>query len=319
MNRLTQSMILVLLGGAVLRISLLSTTYLNYVKPGFRPFLVAAGVVVLALGLAGLVQEWRGAARPVPEDGHDTREHGQDSHGRELDTHGQDRRELELDTRGREQDGREHGEDTHGHGQDRRERELGTLEHGQDGREHGRGAHGHGEDGHGHGHGHMPRVAWLLCLPVFAIFLIAPPALGAFAARSEEAPARPPEAALDAYQPLAADQVTSMPLGEFIGRAWGDSNHSLAGKQVRLTGFVVPSKKKDRWYVARIQIACCAADGIPLKVAVLGATRPPAETWVEVTGTWIQPKSDDLPNGTIAPELTASSVEEIPAPVEPYE
>ncbi len=53
-NRLTQSMILILLGGAVLRITTVSTTYLNYVKPGFRPFLIAAGVLVLVLGLIGL-------------------------------------------------------------------------------------------------------------------------------------------------------------------------------------------------------------------------------------------------------------------------
>ncbi|GIH24917.1 TIGR03943 family protein [Acrocarpospora phusangensis] len=240
MSRLTQSLLLVLLGGAVLRISLLSTTYLNYVKPGFRPFLVAAGLVVFVLGLVGVYQEWR-----------------KNSH-----------------------------EDEHEHG---------------------------------HGHGHGPGVAWLLTLPVFAIFLIAPPALGAFAARSEEVPARPPVAALDAYAPLASGQVTAMPLGEFIGRAWGDSGRSLAGRQVRLTGFVVPSKKKDRWYVARIQIACCAADGIPLKVAVLDADAPPENTWVEVTGTWVDPKLEELPKGTVAPELSAGSVTVIPAPVEPYE
>ncbi|GAA0389727.1 TIGR03943 family protein [Acrocarpospora corrugata] len=230
---MAQSLLLVLLGGAVLRISLLSTTYLNYVKPGFRPFLVAAGLVVFVLGAVGLFQEWRGKASA--------------------------------------------------------------------------------------GHSHGPGVAWLLGLPVFAIFLIAPPALGAFAARSEEAPARPPAVALDAYGPLASGQVTDMPLSEFIGRAWGDSGRSLAGRPVRLTGFVVPSKKKDRWYVARIQIACCAADGIPLKVAVLDADRPPENTWVEVTGTWIDPELEELPQGTVAPELTATSVTVIPAPVEPYE
>ncbi|GAA0966572.1 TIGR03943 family protein [Acrocarpospora macrocephala] len=237
MNRLTQSMILVLLGGAVLRITTLSTTYLNYVKPGFRPFLIAAGAVVFVLGVIGLIQEWRGST----------------------------------------------------------------------------------ETEHHHDHGHAPRVAWLLTLPVFAIYLIAPPALGAFSAKSEDAPAQP-VAALDAYDTLPAGKVTDMTIGEFIGRAYGDSSKSLSGRQVKLTGFAVPSaKKKDRWYVARIQIACCAADGIALKVAVLDAAMPPENTWVEVTGTWREPKSGKLPVGTVAPELDAISVTGIPQPVEPYE
>ncbi|GES21081.1 hypothetical protein Aple_039770 [Acrocarpospora pleiomorpha] len=63
MNRLAQSMILVLLGGAVLRITTLSTTYLNYVKPGFRPFLIAAG----ALGAFSAKSEEAPAQPPVAE------------------------------------------------------------------------------------------------------------------------------------------------------------------------------------------------------------------------------------------------------------
>ncbi|WP_034385647.1 TIGR03943 family putative permease subunit [Herbidospora cretacea] len=237
MNRLTQSMILILLGGAVLRITTVSTTYLNYVKPGFRPFLIAAGVVVLVLGVIGLVQEWRGAA-----------------------------------------------------------------------------AHGHDHD-----HSHVPGVAWLLTLPVFAIFLIAPPALGAFSAKAEEPQARP-VAAAESYDALSAGTVNEMTIGEFVGRAWGESADSLVGQQVRLTGFAVPSeRKKDRWYLARIQIACCAADGVALKVAVLDADMPPENTWVEVVGTWKRPPSGKLEPGIIAPELTATSLTSIPQPVEPYE
>nr|WP_062343127.1 TIGR03943 family protein [Herbidospora sakaeratensis] len=235
MNRLTQSMILILLGGAVLRITTVSTTYLNYVKPGFRPFLIAAGVVVLALGVIGLVQEWREAA--------------------------------------------------------------------------------HDDD---HDHSHTPGVAWLLTLPVFAIFLIAPPALGAFSARSEEPQARP-VAAAETYDALAAGRVNEMTIGEFVGRAWGEGADSLAGQQVKLTGFAVPSEKKDRWYLARIQIACCAADGVAVKVAVLDADMPPENTWVEVVGTWKRPPSGRLEPGTVAPELTAVSLTSIPQPVEPYE
>ncbi|WP_169807470.1 TIGR03943 family putative permease subunit [Herbidospora mongoliensis] len=223
---MTQSLLLILLGGAVLRITTVSSEYLNYVKPGFRFLLIAAGAVVLILGVAGLFKK---------EDGH----------------------------RG-------------------------------------------------------PGVAWLLTLPVFAIFLIAPPPLGSYAARSEDAPARPAASALTAYTPLTKP-VSDMTIGEFLGRAWGDSTQSMAGKQVKLTGFAVPSKKDGQWYVARMQIACCAADAVPLKVAVLGMPAPEEDQWIEVTGTWVPPKEGAPPPGTAAPEMTAVDVTEIPQPVEPYE
>ncbi|WP_449062279.1 TIGR03943 family putative permease subunit [Planomonospora algeriensis] len=267
-NRLSQSLVLALLGGAVLRISAFSTTYLNYVKPGFRPFLIGAGAVLLVLGLTGLVQAWR-----VKEDHRAAHGHGHEGEGGETDGGGAD----------------------HAHGP----------------------AHEHGQE-HGHGHG-GPRVAWLLCLPVFAIFLIAPPALGSFAAaRSDDTP-RPRSQALSAFTPLTGDGPVDMKIGEFIGRAWDDEKKSLTGRQVRLTGFAVPSKKQGQWYLTRMQLACCAADAFPLKVAIKGIPAPPADTWVEVTGTWIPPKFEKMPNGVVHPELSATDLVRIDAPAEPYE
>ncbi|OPG12570.1 TIGR03943 family protein [Microbispora sp. GKU 823] len=249
MSRMSQSLVLTLLGGVVLWITALTESYLNYVKPGFRPFLLAAGVVVLALGIIGLVQEWR---RPYAN-----------------------------------------AHDEHVH-------------------------EGPGEHAEGHDHAQAPKVGWLLSLPVFAITLIAPPALGAFAARGEDAPIRPP-ATTGSYVPLSGEKITPMAVGEFIGRAWDFRKRTLTGKKVRLIGFVVRSKKKDRWYVTRMQMSCCAADAIALKVAVLGAAPPPDDTWVEVTGTWVAPRSRKIPNGTVPPEMTAGQVTEIPQPSEPYE
>ncbi len=162
-------------------------------------------------------------------------------------------------------------------------------------------------------------MAWLLTLPVFALFLIAPPALGAFSAKSEEAAARP-VAAAESYDALSAGKVNEMTIGEFIGRAWGESADSLVGRQVKLTGFAVPSeRKKDRWYLARIQIACCAADGVALKVAVLDADMPPENTWVEVVGRAEAAGVGSARTRDRRPELTATSITPIPQPVEPYE
>ncbi|MFC4531011.1 TIGR03943 family putative permease subunit [Sphaerisporangium dianthi] len=242
---MAQGLVLTLLGGALLRVSAFSTIYLNYVKPGFRVPLVAAGLVLFALGVLGLVQEWR---RPYVASDRDKAGHDHKA-------------------------GRPHG----------------------------------------------PWVAWLLCLPVVAVFLISPPALGSFAASRDETPQPRPAAAPAGYGALAGDRATAMPLGEFIGRAWGDESRTLAGRQVRLTGFAAPSKKKGQWYLTRMRLLCCAADAIPLKVAVLGLPAPRPDTWVEVTGGWVPTPYDQLPKGTVAPELRATGLTKVDRPAEPYE
>ncbi|MGV9302502.1 TIGR03943 family putative permease subunit [Nonomuraea sp. NPDC003727] len=231
---MSQNLVLMLLGGALLRISAFSTIYVNYVKPGFRPFLVAAGLVIFVIGLLGLVR------RAVPGD----------------------------------------------------------------------------HDGDGDHHG--PRVAWLLCLPVFAVFLIAPPALGSFAAARSDAPPPRPQA-LDAYAPLKGDEPAEMPMSEFIGRVFSDSSQTLKGRTVRLTGFVTPSRKKGQWYVTRMQLACCAADAYALKVIVRDAPPPEPDTWVEVTGTWVPTEVDEDTTGVVHAELAAVDVKPVAAPSEPYE
>ncbi|MET8158744.1 TIGR03943 family protein [Sphaerisporangium sp. NPDC005289] len=235
---MAQNLVLALVGGALLRVSALSTAYLNYVRPGFRAPLVAAGVILFALGVFGLVQEWR---RPYPPSG-------------------------EAATRRRS---------------------------------------------------HGPRVAWLLCLPIVAVFLINPPALGSFAAARDQTPQ--PRPAPGGYGALAGDAPTAMPVGEFIGRAWSDGGRTLAGRRVKLTGFAVPSGNKGQWYLARMRLRCCAADAFPLKVAVLGVPAPRPDTWVEVTGAWVPVTYDRLPKGTAAPALTATALAKVARPAEPYE
>ncbi|WP_176955732.1 TIGR03943 family putative permease subunit [Sinosporangium album] len=225
MSRWSQNLVLILLGGATVWISAFTTSYLNYVKAGFQPFLVAAGAIVIVLGVAGLV-------RPAA-------------------------------------------------------------------------------------HEHAPRVAWLMTLPVFAIVLIAPPALGSFAAERSQRPPEPPQNAN--YAPLSASGPTIMKIGEFMGRAFGDEPEQLNGKVVKLTGFVTKAKKKDQWHLTRMSIACCAADGYALHAAIVGAPAPKLDSWVEVTGTWVPPKWKRMPNGFVVPELAASEVRAIETPAEPYE
>jgi len=58
-NRLAQGMVMVLLGAAALSVTVASQDYLNYVRGEFRPFLIAAGAVLVLLGLVAVVAELR--------------------------------------------------------------------------------------------------------------------------------------------------------------------------------------------------------------------------------------------------------------------
>ena len=56
MKRAVQGIMLMLVGGAVVRLSI-SGSYTNYVKPGMRPFLTVAAALLVALGVYGLLRD----------------------------------------------------------------------------------------------------------------------------------------------------------------------------------------------------------------------------------------------------------------------
>jgi uncharacterized repeat protein (TIGR03943 family) len=195
---------------------------------------------------------------------------------------------------------------------------------------------GPGSDEHGH-QPHGPRVAWLLALPPLALVLIAPPALGAFAASRQ--PIRPPPvihpgptrssgpaAAIsgDSFPPLIAPgdgTAVPMALGEYLARDY-EEPYTLAGVRIRLVGFVTPEHGgRDGYLLTRFAISCCAADATALRVAIRGDRVDRAsDTWLEVEGRWQQRTSDhsDQPASDTA-ILLAESVRTIKQPSEPYE
>jgi len=219
-TRLAQGMVMVLLGAAALSVTVTSQTYLNYVREEFRPFLVAAGVVLVLLGAVTVVLDLRSA-------------HGDDT-------------------------------DTHGH------------------------SHGHS---HGHDHARAPAVAWLLLLPVAVIFVVAPPALGAYTAATADQAAVVESAAADEFDAeFPDDGPVEMKLREFVVRAWTDEERTMAGRDIRLTGFAMPNPEGEGWYLARLQIACCAADAIVNRVLIENQPEPPEDSWWTVTGRWVEPE-----------------------------
>ncbi|NIH81583.1 TIGR03943 family putative permease subunit [Amycolatopsis viridis] len=238
MRRETQNVLLVLLGGALLKIGI-NGDYLRYVKPAQHPWVIAGGAVILLLGVVAIVRDVLAARQTraaVPA---------------------------------------------------------------------------------AHGHHHAGRSAWLLAVPVLAVFLVAPPALGSDSVL--RAPATPRAATQDAaaFPPLPGGDVVPLTLTEFVTRAGWDARGSLTGRTVELTGFVVHGK--DGVLLARMVIRCCAADAAPVTVRLTGpaAARFRDDSWLEVTGQ-VVPGTAVAGNG-YTPDLTVGSLRPIPAPHDPYE
>jgi uncharacterized repeat protein (TIGR03943 family) len=59
MSRPVQAFILVMLGAALIRLGVTGAAD-NYVRPGLRPYLVAAGLLFAALGVIGVIRDLRG-------------------------------------------------------------------------------------------------------------------------------------------------------------------------------------------------------------------------------------------------------------------
>lgn len=245
MNRDTQSVLLLLVGGALVRISV-DDTFLRYVKDWMRPGLLAAGGLLVVLGAVSLWREHL-ARRPA---------------GSPTDP------ELVVDE------------------------------------------HGHDDD-------HGPRIAWLLLLPVLAIFLVAPPALGSYTASRSSAAAAPAEPESE-FAPLPAGDPVTVTLTDYATRAIWDRGRSLADRRIRMVGFVTP-RPGGGFYLTRITITCCAADARPIRIAVRDGDRSlPADAWVAVTGTY-GGRDEAAKTVDQVPVILAESVHAVQAPAEPYE
>ncbi|QIZ36443.1 TIGR03943 family protein [Saccharopolyspora sp. ASAGF58] len=231
MRRETQNLLLFLLGGALLKIAL-GGSYLRYVKPALFPWLVVAGVVMVALSAFAIVRDIRAGG---PER-----------------------------------------------------------------------------------HEHNSRSPWMLLLPVFAIFLIAPPALGSDSVTRDRmtAPAAPKESL---FPNLPPEQAPLLSMSEFVTRVIWDDSGALNGRAVRLQGFVVhPTPGTTQ--LARMRISCCAADAAPVKVDLAAAAQAaelPADTWIEVTGK-LRPGTATEANDYV-PTLETVLIRPIPTPQDTYE
>jgi uncharacterized repeat protein (TIGR03943 family) len=247
MTREVQSIILLLVGIATLRISW-GTAYLNYVKEVMRPWLLLSGAILVVLGAWLLIDSLRG--RPSPEE--------------------------------------PEGEDES--------------------------AGADASEGHEHA---GPRAAWLLLLPVLTIFLVAPPALGAYSASRDTQNSIATDRSM---APLPPGDPVPLYLSDYVTRAVWDEGRTLVGRSVALTGFVL-AQPDGSWLLTRLQLTCCAADAFASKVRPINLPSqgvPLTEgTWVTVTGTWVP--SQEARTEEAIPLVDVTGVEVVDAPKNPYD
>jgi uncharacterized repeat protein (TIGR03943 family) len=249
-NRQAQAVVMLLFGGAILKASV-TDLYLRYVKAGLQPFLIAAGLLLVAAAIMTLWYDLRPAppaTDPQPAAGEE---------------------------------------------------------------------HGHA-DGQGHAH-HEPRVGWLLILPVLGLLLVAPRALGSYAAGQAGSVLSAQNSGSD-YPPLPPGDPAPVTMLDYASRAVFDSGKSLTGRNLQITGFVTPGPDGQPM-LARIVLTCCAADGRPIKVGLTGGTpiTVPADTWVQVVGTYSTRVEKDPMNQATVPYLEVSTWAEITPPRQQYE
>jgi uncharacterized repeat protein (TIGR03943 family) len=167
----------------------------------------------------------------------------------------------------------------------------------------------------------MTMAAWLLVLPALALVIMPTDPLGAFAADRRDIR----QANIDtttSFEPLPApsDGVVEIGMRDFVDRAFLDRKKSLAGKRIRLTGFVSSSEGGPgaSFVLSRFVILCCAADAYPVEVNVFGGKSLPVDTWVVVDGKWRMPKGKVRPY--VDPvEFDAETMRTIQRPENPYD
>jgi uncharacterized repeat protein (TIGR03943 family) len=177
--------------------------------------------------------------------------------------------------------------------------------------------HGH-TDEHPEGHAHPePRVSWLLLLPLLALILVAPPALGSYSAlRSGTALQKP-----YGLGPLPGGSGPArLSVVDYASRAAYGDGRSLGGRTVRVAGFLALDGSGQP-YLVRMALNCCAADAQPVKIGLTG-TLPPVlrpDAWLEVTGSYSPRLSRDPVNNGPIPFLKVSSAQPVPVPHDPYD
>lgn len=178
--------------------------------------------------------------------------------------------------------------------------------------------HGHDAgDDHGAGHVHRePRVSWLLVLPLLALILVAPPALGSYSAMRTGTALQQPYG----YNKLPTGDPLPLTVVDYATRAVYDHGRLIKGRPLDITGFVALDGAGHP-YLVRMALNCCAADAQPVKIALTGKIPPvlQPDKWLEVTGTYTARRTKDPVNNGPIPYLRVTEAKPVPVPKDPYD
>ncbi|MGW6541948.1 TIGR03943 family putative permease subunit [Streptomyces massasporeus] len=286
MNRLAQTALLFLLGATLLHAGT-TDLYLRYVKEGLRPLVLLAGAVLIVTAAATLWYDRRGTT---------THGGGDSTHGGGTSTHGG-------------------GDSTHDGGTSTPDGGTPTPDPCTPTPEPCTST----PDGSTptHDHHREPRVSWLLTLPVLALILVAPPALGSYSAAHTGTALTEPFG----FPALpAGDAPLRLAVADYAGRAIYDDGRALRDRELRITGFVTLDREGAP-YLVRMGLNCCAADAQPVKIALTGNVPPVLrpDTWLEITGTYTPRRTKDPVNDGPIPYLEVTTARPVPTPHDPYD
>jgi uncharacterized repeat protein (TIGR03943 family) len=181
-----------------------------------------------------------------------------------------------------------------------------------------------------HEHGAGPS-AWMLVLPVLALLLVVPPALGSAAVGGDGGVgARAAPVAAVADEPLPAGDAPALGLLDVVSRAATDPFGPLTTRDVTLTGFLVPARAAPPGAgpvdLARLVITCCAADASSVRVHLadpqgllrdVGPGGPEGDRWVAVRGRVVA--GTGTPGDGHVPTLTVTGWSPVATPEPVYE
>ncbi|MFM9626153.1 MULTISPECIES: TIGR03943 family putative permease subunit [Streptomyces] len=161
-----------------------------------------------------------------------------------------------------------------------------------------------------------PRISWLLVLPLLALILVAPPALGSYSATRTGTSLQEPLA----YPALPATGPLRLSVVDYAGRAVYDDGRTLTGRRIQLTGFLALDRDGTP-YLVRMALNCCAADAQPVKVGLTGRIPPvlQPDTWLEITGTYTPHRVKDPVNDGPIPFIEVTAARPVPTPKDPYD
>ncbi len=285
MNRTTQSAVIALLGGLLISITV-SGRFTSYVKPGFGPLLIAAGVILILVGVLSIVTGLR-ADRASEAVEHPV----DDGHG-----HSHERSKapwlilapilvlllLAPPALGADAVVRNAGSQAlAGLG--------GVAAASGTGADVGAGGSVGGyapNDGSGHG---MGTAAFAKQRPTMS------------------------------FPALPTGRDPTLTLKDFILRALYDGADSASNNDITVIGFIAPAGDgyASGYSLARMTISCCAADASPMRVHLAGTAKYPVNTWVTAVIS-AQPGTAAVENDYV-PTVDLTTIAPMSQPPDPYE